>query len=309
MSRILVTCPPMLRRIDEFADHFARRDMDVHAEPVVQILTEEQLIALLPGFDGWIAGDDPATEAVLRAGVAGRLRGLVKWGVGVDNVDFEACKRLDLKVAHTPGVFGREVADVAMNYVGGLARETFRIDREIRLANAWPKPAGISLADRTVALIGFGDIGRQTARRLLASDMKIIAYDPVAPDQPDVPAERAVWPDRLGEADFVVFTCPLTDQTRAMFNHATLPLLKRGVRVVNVARGSIIVTDALVQGLTSGVVHSAALDVFEVEPLEADSPLRAFDRCIFGSHNGSNTEDAVRRVSNMAIDLLAEFLA
>lgn len=309
MSRVLVTCPPMLRLIDDFADHFAAQGMDVHAAKVVQTLSEEELIGLLPEFDGWIAGDDPATEAVLKAGMAGRLRGLVKWGVGVDNVDFDACRRLDLKVAHTPGVFGREVADVAMNYVSGLARQTFLIDREIRTAHAWPKPSGISLADRTVALVGFGDIGRQTARRLLAADMKVIAYDPVAADRADIPVERAAWPDKLGEADFIVFTCPLTDQTRAMFNHDTLALLKPGVRVVNVARGPVIVTDALVAGLTSGVVHSAALDVFEIEPLEADSPLRGFERCIFGSHNGSNTEDAVRRVSHVAIDLLAGFLA
>lgn len=304
MNRVLVTCPPMLRMIDDFSGHFSAVGMAVHAAEVVQTLSEEDLIALVPEFDGWIAGDDPATETVLAAGVAGKLRGLVKWGVGVDNVDFGACERLGLPVVHTPGVFGREVADVAMNYVGGLARETFRIDREIRAANAWPKPSGISLTDRTVALVGFGDIGRQTARRLLASDLKVIAYDPVAPDSAEMPVERAVWPDRLGEADFVVFTCPLTDQTRGMFNHATLELLKPGVRVVNVARGPVIVTDALVEGLKSGVVHSAALDVFEVEPLEPGSPLRDFERCIFGSHNGSNTSDAVRRVSHVAIDLL-----
>ncbi|MCR5876723.1 hypothetical protein LRS10_22730 [Phenylobacterium sp. J426] len=120
--RVLVTCPPMLRMIDEFRPVFADRGAELVAPEVVQTLTEEQLIELLPTFDGWISGDDPATERVLTAGVAGRLRGLVKWGVGVDNVDFEACRKLGLQVAHTPGVFGREVADIAMGYVIGLAR-------------------------------------------------------------------------------------------------------------------------------------------------------------------------------------------
>lgn len=309
MTRILVTCPPMLRMIDEFRGRFADAGMELVAPEVVQTLSEDELVREAPTFDGWIAGDDPASERVLTAAVAGRLRALVKWGVGVDNVDFAAARKLGLKVAHTPGVFGREVADVAMNYVGGLARQTFLIDREIRLNNAWPKPSGISLADKTVALVGFGDIGRQTARRLLAAEMKVIVYDPVAESAGDLPVELATWPQRLGEADFLVFTCPLNASTRGMFNTALLPQLRRGVRVVNVGRGPVIETAALVEALRSGLVHSAALDVFEDEPLPADSPLRTFDRCIFGSHNASNTEDAVRRVSEKAIDILFEFLA
>ncbi|MGA0608378.1 phosphoglycerate dehydrogenase [Phenylobacterium sp. VNQ135] len=306
--RVLVTCPPMLRMIDEFRPIFADRGAELVAPDVVQTLTEEQLIELLPTFDGWISGDDPATERVLTAGVAGRLRGLVKWGVGVDNVDFEACRKLGLQVAHTPGVFGREVADIAMGYVIGLARETFRIDREIREKKTWPKPSGISLEGKVVALVGFGDIGRATARRLLASDMIVHAYDPGAPETPDLEVTRLAWPERLEEADFIVFTCPLNEATRGMFNADTLNLVKPGVRLVNVGRGPVVVTDALIEGLRDGRIHSAALDVVEVEPLAPDSPLRDFDQCIFGSHNASNTADAVRRVSHKAIDLLFGFL-
>ena len=93
-----------------------------------------------------------------------------------------------------------------------------------------------------------------------------------------------------------------------MFNDALLPKLKHGVRVVNVARGPVIKEAALLKALDSGLVHSAALDVFEVEPLAPDSPLRKFDRCIFGSHNGSNSVDAVRRVSLLAIEKIAKSL-
>lgn len=306
--RVLVTCPPMLGQIDVFRDRFARAGVELDAAAVTQTLSEDELMARLPGFDGWIAGDDPASERVLAAGMAGRFRALVKWGVGVDNVDFEAARRLGLKVAHTPGVFGREVADVAMGYVIGLARETFRIDREIRAHGAWPKPAGVSLAGKTAALVGFGDIGRQTARRLLAADMQLIAYDPAFVADPALPAAHAAWPERLDEADFIVFTAPLNPATRHMFNEDVLPRLKPGVRIVNVGRGPLIRESALLQGLESGLIHSAALDVFEVEPLAPDSPLRAYDRCVFGSHNASNTVDAVRRVSDKAIDLLFGFL-
>ncbi|MEL6360687.1 MAG: NAD(P)-dependent oxidoreductase, partial [Pseudomonadota bacterium] len=182
------------------------------------------------------------------------------------------------------------------------------IDREIRTKNGWPKPSGISLSGRTVAVVGFGDIGRQTAKRILACDANVIAYDPFFKPADGISVENASWPDRLGEADVLIFTCPLTPETRHMFNKDLLPKLKRGVRVVNVARGPVIDETALLDGLNSGIVDCAALDVFEVEPLAADHPLRTFDRCIFGSHNGSNSADAVRRVSRIAIGKMADFL-
>ncbi len=308
MKRVLVTCPPMLLLMDRFRDRFAQADVEVVTPAVVQVLSEEELIKTLPQFDGWIAGDDPASRRVLSAGVKGRFRHLVKWGVGTDNVDFAACRDLGVSVTNTPGVFGREVADIAMNYVSGLARETFLIDREIRLNNAWPKPSGISLAGKTVALVGVGDIGRQTAKRLLAAEMQVVGYDPAAPLDAALGVDRAVWPDRVGEADFIVFTCPLNDSTRGMFNAELLPALKPGVRIVNVGRGPLIVTSALIEGLRLNIVHSAALDVFEDEPLPPHSELREFNRCIFGSHNASNTTDAVERVSHTAIDLMFGFL-
>jgi len=306
--KVLVTCPPMLGLIDEFYPAFEKAGLIGVASNVTQVMSEEELIEILPDYDGWIIGDDPATELVFETAKKGKLKAAVKWGVGVDNVDFKACKKLNIPIINTPGVFGREVGDVAMNYLLGLARETFFIDREIRQNNSWPKPSGISLWNKTVALVGFGDIGRSTAKRLLACDLKVIAYDPYFKEDPDLTVERAVWPNRLNEADFIVFTCPLTKDTKHMFNMEILPHLKPGVRIVNVARGPIVDETALLKGLNDGTVYSAALDVFEVEPLGPTSELRNFERCIFGSHNGSNTVDAVRHVSLLAIDKIAGFL-
>lgn len=305
--RVLVTCPPMLRLIDEFRSRFAEKGIEFDAAQIVQTMSEDELVARLKEYDGWIAGDDPASARVLEAAVKGRFKVLVKWGVGVDNVDFAAAKRLGLKTAHTPFVFGREVADIAMGYVVGLARETFAIDREIRESNGWPKPSGISLAGKQVALVGYGDIGRNIARRLLASDMAVTAYDPVL-TEPDGPVRAGSWPQGLDQADFLIFACPLNAHTRHMLNAETLAATKPGVRIVNVARGPVIDEAALIAGLERGHVHSAALDVFEVEPLPPDSPLRGFPKCIFGSHNASNTRDAVLRVSHTAIDKLFDML-
>jgi D-3-phosphoglycerate dehydrogenase len=307
--KILVTCPPMLRAFERFRARFDELGFEATTPDVAAIVPEKELIALVPQFDGWIIGDDPATAAVFEAGKAGRLRAAMKWGVGVDNVDFAAAKRLGIPISNTPGMFGREVADVALGYVIALARETFAIHRGV-MAGIWPKPAGISLAGKTVALAGFGDIGRNTAKRLLALEMNVIAYDPYFKPAAGLEAvASATWPDRVAEADFIVFTCALTPENRHMLNSQVLASVKPGVRIVNVARGPLIDEKALCAALRDGAVHSAALDVLEVEPLPADSPLRHFgDRCIFGSHNGSNTIDAVIRTSEFAIRVLAEYL-
>lgn len=304
--KVLVTCPPMLGLFDEFRGDFAAYGVEGVATQVTQVMTEEELMDVLPDYDGWIIGDDPASRRVFEAGHAGKLRAAVKWGVGTDNVDFDACKDLNIPVINTPGVFGREVADVATAYVLGLARQTYLIDREIR-AGGWPKPAGISLWNQTAGVVGYGDIGRSTVKRLLAFDLNVSVYDPFyKADGQDVTPR--VWPDGLGDLDFLIFTCPLTPRTQHMFNKDILPKLKPGVRIVNVSRGPVIDESALLEGLNTGVVHSAALDVFEVEPLAMDNPLRGFERNIFGSHNGSNTVDAVRKVSRLAIKTIADFL-
>ena len=307
--KILVTCPPMLRLIDQFRPLFAAKGVELTTPDVVQTLSVEELKEIVPLHDGWIIGDDPATAAVFEAGKAGRLVAAVKWGIGVDNVDFEACRRLSIPITNTPNMFGREVDDIAVGYVIALARQTFLIDRGVR-AGKWLKPAGISLAGKTVALIGFGDIGRNVARRLLAADMNVIAYDPGFQMQAGLDqVAGATWPHRIDEADFIVVTCALTKSSFHMVDAVALASAKPGVRVVNVARGPIIDELALIAAIESGQVHSAALDVFETEPLSADSPLRSHERCIFGSHNGSNTVDAVDRTSRIAISKLFEFLS
>lgn len=298
----------MLGLIDEFIPVARESGFELVPAKVTQTLSQDELMMLLPQYEGWIIGDDPATRRVFEAGKAGRLKAAVKWGIGVDNVDFGACHDLGIPVINTPQMFGAEVADVALAYVIGLARQLFAIDRGVR-EGGWPKPAGTSLAGKKVALVGFGDIGRALARRLLACDMEVVAYDPgVSGDGTLADVRRASWPERVEEADFIAFTCSLNERNRHMLNADVLARCKRGVFVVNVARGPLIDEPALMRALEAGQVQAAALDVFESEPLPLDSPLRNMPQCIFGSHNGSNTRDAVRRASHEAMSRLFGFL-
>lgn len=307
--KLLVTCPPMLRRIDEYCNLFAEKGIELITPNVVQVLTEEELINIIPQADAWIIGDDPATEKVFQAGKSGKLKAAVKWGVGVDNVDFGACKKLGIPISNTPNMFGGEVADLAIGYLLGLARQSFYIDREVRKGN-WVKPAGISVSGKTIAVIGLGDIGRSTIKRLKGFDVIIYAYDPYATlTAQDLGIEALLpFPVNINKADFIILTCSLTQSSYHMVNKDTLGQMKDGVSIINVARGPLINENELVAALNSGKVSSAALDVFEIEPLPLQSELRTFNQCIFGTHNGSNTIEAVERATTKAIELLFGFL-
>jgi len=308
MKKVLVTCPPMLGMISEFQAYANNLNIELIPAKVLQILTENELITLLPEFDGWIIGDDPATRGVFEAGNKGKLKAAVKWGIGIDNVDFNACKELNIPISNTPYMFGGEVADIALAYVIGLARYLFYIHTENKFNKLWLKPAGISLSGKNIAVVGLGDIGSQLVKRLVACEMNVTAYDPFVPISKTDLFSREEWPRNIENMDFIVFTCSLNDRNKHMLNKEVLDLCKNGVYIVNVARGPLIDEKALKAALNLGKVSAVALDVFEEEPLEQDSILRDMPNNILGSHNGSNTKDAVRRASISAIDKIHNFL-
>ena len=306
--KILVTCPPMLGMKEQFIPIMESMGFEAVCPEVTQTLSVEELVELVPDVDGWIIGDDPATAEVFQAGKAGKLKAAVKWGIGVDNVDFYACRELGIPITNTPNMFGAEVADVALGYVIALARETFAIDKGVR-EGRWPKNRGISLENKTVGVIGFGDIGSNAVKRLNACGMNSIVWDPGVKEIAQDVGSLKSWPDGVEDCDFLVFTCALNKHNFHMLDAAVLDKCKPGVRVVNVARGPLIDQEALESALEKGKVHSAALDVFEVEPLSMDSYLRSHPLCVFGSHNSSNTKDAVEKTNSKAIGYIAEFLS
>lgn len=306
--KVLVTCPPMLKQIENYKEIFQSKKVELVLPSVVQTMTEDELVEILPSVHGWIIGDDPATYRVLEAGVSGRLRAAVKWGVGVDNVDFEAADKLGLSIDNTPGMFGQEVSDIAVAYVIGLARDLYFIDREVR-SGRWVKPTGDSIQGKTAAVVGLGDIGRNTAMKLRALRMKVTGFDPNFDQIPGLEdVEKRLWPDILSDADYLIFTCALTKSSYHMFDHEALGKIKSGLRLVNVARGPLVDESALLEGLSTEKIISAALDVFEIEPLSQESKILQFPKCILGSHNASNTREAVDSTSHRAIKKLFSFL-
>ena len=308
-GRVLITCPQLQSTIDEHYDRLADSGLEVVLPPVVQQLNEAELLELVPGVVGIIAGDDEITRAVL--GRADALRIISKWGVGVDNIDIPAAAELGIQVTNTPRMFGDEVADVVVGYLVLLARQLHRLDRSVR-AGEWSKPVGVSLANRTLGVIGLGDIGQAVSRRAFALGMNVIGTDvsQESARQAEARGLRVVGiATLLSEADAVSLNCPLTNENWHMIDSVAIATMKQGAWIINTARGPLIDERALVQALHTGHIGGAALDVFEVEPLPAESELRRFDNTILGTHNSSNTTEAVRRTSAQAIENLLAGLA
>ena len=304
----------MIGRLEHLQDELAAANLELTVPQFRQVVPESELIRMVPEFDGWIIGDDPATASVFQAGAKGRLRAAVKWGVGVDNVDFSGAQQCGIDVTNTPGAFSEEVADVALGYLIMLARKLHVVSDGVRNAQ-WPKPIGSSLRGKTVGLVGYGNIGRETARRLVTCGMKVQAYDPFFAADPRIdkiaevaevvnPVTNHDWADGIEKVDYVILTCALNEHTEGMIDAEVLAKMKTGVRIVNVSRGPLIDEASLHAALETGKVESAALEVFVQEPPAPNDPLLHHPSCVFGSHNGSNTAEAVDRASHIAIDLL-----
>ncbi len=303
-ERILISCVQLQRSLADHRRRLDERRAVLIVPPVTQQLREPELLELIGGVDGMIAGDDHVTRAVLER--ADRLRIVSKWGVGTDAIDLAAAAELGIRVTNTPGMFGEEVADVVIGYLVLLARRLHETDRAVR-AGGWPKPEGVSIAGRTMGVVGLGHVGRAVAARALAMSMRVLGFEIDAANRATATqagVEVVSLESLLAESDVVSLNAPLTPDTRHLLNPATLGRLKPGAWIINTARGGLIDEAALTAALASGQVGAAALDVFEVEPLPIDSQLRGFAQVILGSHNASNTVEAGRRTSERAIDNL-----
>jgi len=308
IPRVLVTCPPFLQVIDEYREEFEQKGIDAITPVVKQQLSEDELIDIIGDVVGVIAGDDPFTERVI--GAAPKLKALIKWGIGIDCIDVGALRDRDIFFANTPGMFGEEVADVAMGYVLLLARHLLAIDRSVR-DGGWSKPSGVSLSQKTLGVVGLGNVGAAVLKRADAFGMRLQGYDLVpeaVANTKGLLAQSVDLETLVATSDFVVLCCSLTEDNRHLVDAGLLRKFKDGAYLINVSRGPLVHEDALVDALESGKIIAAALDVFETEPLPNASELRRFPQCIFGSHNGSNTAEAVHRVNRVSLDMMYEQL-
>lgn len=271
--------------------------------------TPEQLIARIGEYDGLaIRSSTRVTKEVLDA--ATNLKVIGRAGIGVDNVDIPYASAKGVVVMNTP--FGNSIttAEHAIAMIFALARQIPEANEQTQ-AGLWPKNGfmGVEVTGKTLGLIGAGNIGSIVASRALGLKMKVVAFDPfLSPERAvEMGVEKADLDTLLAKADFITLHTPLTDQTRNILSRENLAKTKKGVRIVNCARGGLIDEVALKDALDSGQVAGAALDVFQTEPAK-ESPLFGTKNFICTPHLGASTTEAQVNVALQVAEQLADYL-
>uniref|UniRef100_A0A452YWA9 phosphoglycerate dehydrogenase n=1 Tax=Aegilops tauschii subsp. strangulata TaxID=200361 RepID=A0A452YWA9_AEGTS len=263
-------------------------------------MSPAELLAKVAQFDALIVrSGTKVTREVLEAG-RGRLRVVGRAGVGIDNVDLQAATEAGCLVVNAPTANTVAAAEHGIALLACMARNVSQADAALK-AGKWQraKYVGVSLVGKTLAIMGFGKVGSEVARRAKGLGMHVIAHDPYAPADKAraIGAELVSFEEAIAKADFISLHMPLTPATSKVFNDESFGKMKTGVRIINVARGGVIDEDALVRALDSGKVAQAALDVFTVEPPAKDSKLVLHENVTVTPHLGASTVEAQEGVA------------
>ncbi len=288
------------------AQIFAERGCDVD---VITGKTPEELKAIIGQYDGLaIRSSTKVTADILEA--ATNLKVIGRAGIGVDNVDIPAASAKGIVVMNTP--FGNSIttAEHAIALMFAVARQLPEADLSTQ-AGKWEKNRfmGVELTNKTLGLIGAGNIGSIVADRALGLRMKVVAFDPfLSPERAvEMGVEKVDLDELLARADFITLHTPLTDQTRNILSRENIAKTKKGVRIINCARGGLVDEEALKEALDSGHVAGAALDVFVTEPAK-ESPLFGTPNFVCTPHLGASTSEAQVNVALQVAEQMSDYL-
>ncbi len=287
---------------------FRDRGIDVDYKPDLG-KDKDALLAVIPAYDGLaIRSATKVSPKIIAA--AAKLKVIGRAGIGVDNVDIPAATARGIIVMNTP--FGNAIttAEHAISLMMALARQIPEANASTH-AGKWEKNRfmGVELFNKTLGVIGCGNIGAIVADRALGLKMKVIAYDPfLSPERAiAIGVEKVELDDVLRRSDFITLHTPLTEKTRGIIDQAAIARMKRGVRIINCARGGLIVEDALYDALKSGHVAGAALDVFETEPA-SQHKLFGLENVVATPHLGAATAEAQENVAIQIAEQMADYL-
>jgi D-3-phosphoglycerate dehydrogenase len=274
-------------------------------------LSEAELLPLVGDVVAMVVrSETKVTAKIIEAAKALRVVG--RAGVGVDNIDVEAATQHGVVVMNTPGGNTISTAELTFSMILSLARKVPQAHASM-VEGKWDRKQfqGTEVADKTLGVLGMGRIGSEVAKRALAFGMKVLAYDPFLTEA----RARTIGVELVGDldevyrdADFITVHMPVTDQTRGMLNAAAFAKMKPGVRIVNCARGEIIVEKDLLAALDSGKVAAAALDVYATEPLPAEHPFRKHPNVIMTPHLGASSAEAQEKCGIEVAEVIAGYL-
>jgi D-3-phosphoglycerate dehydrogenase len=273
-------------------------------------LPESRMLELAGQFDAYLCGDDAFTRAVIEKSLP-RLKVISKYGIGLDKIDVAAATDLKVPVLFTPGVNHTTVAEHTFALLLATARNLVTEANHVA-AGRWTRITGSELCGKTLAIIGFGRIGKEVAIRARAFGIKVLGYDLYWDE------DFARWHDvervqdldaLLSRSDIVSLHVNLTPQTKHLLNGQNLSRLRKGAIIVNCARGELVEVEGLVAALKSGHLRGYAADVLDQEPPPADHPLLGLPNVILTPHIGSRTNESVQRQASCAVENLTLFLS
>ncbi len=305
---VLVSAPYFLPVMETYRQRLAEEGVKLIGARVNERLSEEELLEVVKDIDGIICGDDRITARVLAA--APRLKVISKWGTGIDSIDAEAAAQRGIPVCRTRNAFSEPVADTVLGYILTFARKLPWLDRDIRQGR-WEKPRLMALGESVLGVVGVGDCGKAVVRRAKSFGMRVLGNDIV--ELPDdfvatTGLEVVSLEKLLATADFVSLNADLNDTSYHLIGKKQLELMKADAYLINTSRGPVLEEPALIDALQQHRIAGAALDVFEEEPLPADSPLRVLDNCLLAPHTANSSPRAWDRVHENTIRNLLEGL-
>ena len=306
--KVLVSAPYFLPVMETYQQRLAPEGVELIRARVNERLSEEELLEVVADVDGIICGDDRITERVLEA--APRLKVISKWGTGIDSIDATAAVARGIPVCRTRNAFSEPVADTVLGYMLTFARKLTLLDRDIRQGQ-WKKPRLMALGECVLGVVGVGDCGKAVVRRAVSFGMQVLGNDIVKMPDDFVSAtglEVVSLEKLLATADFVSLHTDLNETSYHLIGKAQLELMKADAFLINTSRGPVLEEPALIQALQQHRIAGAALDVFEEEPLPADSPLRVLDNCLLAPHTANSSPRAWDRVHENTIRNLLEGL-
>lgn len=270
---------------------------------------DDVLEKALAGTGAWLVRSESKVTAAW-IGKAKELRLIGRAGVGVDNIDLPAATRRGIAVVNAPAANTLAAAEHTLALMLSLARHVPAADASVK-AGKWERSKfmGAELAGKTLGVVGLGRIGREVVKRAASFGMKVVGFDPFVSDAQarESGVEPLSFLELIARADFMTLHVPGGEKTKGMVSAAALAKAKKGIRIVNCARGELIDEAALAEALKSGQVGGAALDVFDAEPLPADSPLRGAPNLILTPHLGASTSEAQSRVATELAQAVLDF--
>ena len=306
--KVLVSAPYFLPVIDDWRPRLAPEGVELIAANVNERLSEEELLEVVADIDGIICGDDRITERVLDA--ARRLKVISKWGTGIDSIDSNAAGARGIPVCRTRNAFSEPVADSALGYMLEHARRMTRLDEDMRQGQ-WEKPSLMALGECVLGVVGVGDCGKAVVRRAVSFGMRVLGNDIVELPAEFVEAtglEVVSFEELLTSVDFISLHTDLNETSFHLIGKAQLEQMKSSAYLINTSRGPVVNEPDLIDALQQRTIAGAALDVFEDEPLPADSPLRELDNCLLAPHTANSSPMAWNRVHESTVRNLLEVL-